>query len=253
VYDEESYQYAPPPKSPIPAAILTSVVTTVVVFFALRMLEDRGAFGRGQAVDTVEVPSLLGLKPDQAREVLRTRALALALSGERPDPRYPPGTIAAQSPPPGSAAPRGGAVQVAIASAAGALQVPNLIGMRGEEAIRQLAAVGLQLGPQKTAPSPTVPAGVVVQTEPPAGTAVPAQSAVSLVVSAGSPAATVPKVLGFRLTKARKVLEDAGFRVGRVRIGSNDDRMGGVVLKQEPADGTAAPGGTAVDLVVNED
>jgi serine/threonine-protein kinase len=76
---------------------------------------------------------------------------------------------------------------------------------------------------------------------------------VTLVLSSGSPAAAVPKVLGMRMTRARKTLEDAGFKVGRVRIGSNDDRMGGVVLRQDPPEGAAAAPGTPVDLVVNED
>ena len=32
-----------------------------------------------------------------------------------------------------------------------------------------------------------------------------------------------------------------------------DDRMGGVILKQDPPEGTDAARGSAVDLVVNED
>jgi serine/threonine-protein kinase len=251
VYDEESYQYPTPPKSPIPVAALTSVITTILVFFGLRLLEDRGVFGGGG--EAVEVPSVVGMRPEQARDLLKPRNLLLAVAGERHDPRFAAGAIAAQNPLPGSQAPRGTAVQVAVASAAAALAVPNLAGLRAEDALRQLAAAGLQVGPQKTAPSPTVPAGMVIQTEPAAATTVAPQSAVSLVVSAGAPAATVPKVTGLRMTKARTLIEGAGFKVGRVRIGSNEDRMGGVILKQEPAEGATAPAGTAVDLVVNED
>ena len=253
MYDEESYQYAPPPKSPIPAAALTSFITTILVFAGLRLLEDRGLFGKGHAGTAVEVPSVLGMKPEQARDLLQTHDLTLSLAGERPDSKVLPGTIAVQAPLPGTQAARGTGVQVTIASAATAGQVPNLIGARGEDAVRQLGAAGLQVGERKATASTTIPAGSVVQTEPPAGAAVPAGSAVSLVLSSGSPATTVPKVTGMRLSKARKALEDAGFHVGRVRIGSNDDKMGGVVLKQDPPEGAATAPGTAIDLVVNED
>ena len=253
MYDEESYQYAPPPKSPIPAAALTSFITTILVFAGLRLLEDRGAFGKSHAGTAVEVPSVLGMKPEQARDLLQARDLTMSLAGERPDSKVLPGTIALQAPLPGTQAARGTGVQVTIASAVTAGQVPNLIGTRGEDAIHQLAAAGLQVGARKVTASTTIPVGSVVQTEPPSGTSVPAGSAVSLVLSSGSPATTVPKVTGMRLSKARKTLEDAGFSVGRVRIGSNDDKMGGVILKQEPPDGTATAPGTAIDLVVNED
>src|SRR5256885_684204 len=75
---------------------------------------------------------------------------------------------------------------------------------------------------------------------------------VTVVLPTGPPASTtIPKVLGMRMSRGRKLIEDAGFRVGRVRIGSNDDRMGGVILKQDPAEGTPAPSGTPIDLVVN--
>jgi beta-lactam-binding protein with PASTA domain len=253
VYDEESYQYAPPPKSPIPVAALTSVITTILVFFGLRLLEDRGLFAKGPTATTVEVPSVLGIRPEQAREVLRGRELVVALAGEREDPRVAPGAISAQTPPPGTPAPRGSTVQVTTARAAAAAGIPNLAGLRGEDAVRHLTGAGYQIGAQKTAPSPTVPAGAVIQTEPPAGTAAPPGSVVVLVLSTGGTPSAIPRVLGMRMTRARKVIEEAGFRVGRVRIGSNDDRMGGVILKQDPPEGTPAPPGSNIDLVVNED
>jgi beta-lactam-binding protein with PASTA domain len=253
VYDEEQYQYAPPPKSPIPAAVLTSLITTILVFAGLRLLEDRGLFGKGHAGTAVEVPSVLGMKPDQARDLLQARDLVVSLAGERPDPKAIPGAIVAQAPPPGTQAARGTGVQVTIAAAATAGQVPNVIGARGEDALRQLAAAGLQVGERKTTASTTIPAGSVVQTEPPAGASVAPGTPVALVLSSGSPATNVPKVTGMRMSRARKTLEDAGFVVGHVRTGADDDKMGGVILKQDPPAGTATAPGTAIDVVVNED
>jgi beta-lactam-binding protein with PASTA domain len=251
VYDEEPYQYQAPPRSPIPAAILTSVVTTLVLFFGLRLLDERGVLGRGHAGEGVEVPSLLGMRPEQARELLKGRDLLLLLSGEKEDAAYATGTIASQTPMPGSQAARGGSVQAVVSRGSSLVQVPNLVGLRPEEALRQLAAIGLHAAPQKTAPTASPP-GMVGATEPIAGAPVAPGSAVTLVVSAGA-AIKVPKITGMRLPRARKALEDAGFETGKIRYGSDDDRMGGVVLKQDPAEGTDAPRGSAVDLVVNED
>jgi beta-lactam-binding protein with PASTA domain len=254
VYDEEAYQYQTPPKSPIPAAILTSLITSVAVFFGLRLLEDRGVLSRGHAAaDAVEVPSLLGVRPDQGRELLAGRGLLLSLSGEQEDSKFPSGAIASQMPLPGSMAPRGTSIQAVVSRGTGQLQVPNLVGMRPEDALRQIANLGLQPGPQKTAPSPTVPAGNVAATEPAAGSPVVAKGAVTLVISSGNPTKAVPKVTGMRVPKARKTLEDAGLTLGKVRYGLDEDRMGGLILKQEPAEGAQAAPGAAVDVTVNED
>ena len=255
MYDEEAYQYQTPPRSPIPVAIITSIITTAVVFFALRMLEDRGLLPHGArgGDGAVEVPSLLGLRPDQARELLRGRDMLLNLAAEHEDSKYPPGTIASQTPLPGSQASRGTSVQAVISRGVAQVQVPNLVGLRPEDAARQIATAGLQVGPQKTVASATVAAGMVAQTEPAAGSPLSPQGVVTLVVSSGGASKTVPRVTGMRLSRARKVLEDAGFTVGKVHYDSDDDRMGGVILRQQPAENTAAAPGTPVDITVNED
>jgi serine/threonine-protein kinase len=254
VYDEEGYQYQTPPRSPVPVAILTSIITSVVVFFGLRLLEERGLFPRSkQAAEAVEVPSLLGIRPDQARELLKGRDLLLTLGSEQEDSKFPAGTISSQTPLPGSQASRGTSVQAVVSRGIGRLQVPNLAGMRPEEALRQLNAAGLQAGAQKTVASATVAAGLVAQTEPAAGSPVQPQASVSLVLSTGNPSKGVPKVTGMRLSRARKTLEDAGFTVGKVRYTVDEDRMGGLILRQEPAENAAAAPGSAVDLTVNED
>ena len=254
VYDEEAYQYQTPPKSPIPAAILTSLLTSVIVFFGLRVLEDRGVLPRGgTSGDAVEVPSLLGVKPEQGRELLAGRGLLLSLSGEQEDSKFPNGSIASQTPLPGSQAPRGTSVQAVVSRGTGQLQVPNLVGLKPEDALRQLANLGLTPGPQKTMPSPSVPAGNVAQTEPAAGSPVATKSAVTLVLSSGAGGKTVPKITGMRVPKARKLLEEAGLVLGKIKYGYDEDRGSGVILKQDLAEGAQAPQGAAVDVTVNED
>jgi serine/threonine-protein kinase len=254
VYDEEAYQYQTPPKSPIPAAIVTSLITSVVVFFGLRLLEDRGVLPHGKSAgDAVEVPSLLGVRPEQGRELLAGRGLLLSLSGEQEDSKYPAGTIGSQMPLPGSMAPHGTPVQAVVSRGMGQVQVPNLTGLRPEDALRQLANLGLQPGPQKSAPSPTVPAGNVAATEPAAGSPVVSKGTVTLVISTGTPTKPVPKLTGKGVTKAKKLLEDAGLTLGKIHYSVDEDRMGGIILKQDPAEGAQAAPGSAVDVTVNEE
>ncbi|MBI5479662.1 MAG: PASTA domain-containing protein, partial [Deltaproteobacteria bacterium] len=44
----------------------------------------------------------------------------------------------------------------------------------------------------------------------------------------------------------------AGYEVGEVRKGRDEDIEHGQILRQTPAAGTPAPKGTKVDLVVND-
>jgi hypothetical protein len=198
--DDEEYRI---PRSPVPAAILTSVITTAVLFFGLRALEQRGVLpgavkpeppapahtAKPEPAPTagpVDVPSLLGMRSEQARELLQGRGLLLAFSTEREDAQYAAGTIAEQAPLPGSQLPKGGAVQAVLSKG----------------------------------PTPQKP---------------------------------IPKLTGMRLRAARELLEQQGFKPGKIRYDSDGDRSPGIVLDQKPAPPATGLPGATVDLVVNED
>ncbi|HLK92861.1 MAG TPA: PASTA domain-containing protein [Polyangia bacterium] len=234
-------------------AFVTSVITTVATFALLTVADRRGLLdvlhaGKG----AVEVPSISGLSIEQARDLLRSRDLLLTLEDRRPDPAIPAGRIVAQTPLAGSRTPRGIAIQAFISSGASAVVIPTLTGARPDDAIDQLRNRKLVTGHRRDEPSATIAAGLLIGTEPPAGSAVAPDTDVTLVVSSGVAQKPVPKVLGFRLSKAKKALEDAGFKVGTTRTGSSDNYDDDVIIKQEPAAETLAPAASAVNLVVND-
>lgn len=234
-------------------SIITSVVTTMVVFFTLRAADQRGMlkFLDGQAADA-EVPSIVGMDVEQARELLKGRNLLLTLEAERPDFKVPAGRIAGQMPLAGSRALRGAAVRAVVSRGIGEVAVPPLAGLKPDEVARQLPEKQLRLGTQKEEPSATVPAGVVIGSEPAAGKMVPLGSALDLIVSSGAATKPVPKVVGIGLSRAKKIIEEAGFKVGATKYGYSDRYDGNVVLKQDPAEGAPAAAGAEIQLLVNE-
>jgi beta-lactam-binding protein with PASTA domain len=260
--DDESDYYRSQPKSPVLPAAITSIITTVAVFFALRAMDGRGAFS-GSAKDApavavaapgpVEVPALLGMRGEQARELLRGRALLLAFSGERDSAEQPAGAIVEQTPLQGSQVPRGSVVQAVLSRGTKNGVVPRVAGLKVDEAIKALAAAGFVAGVQKSTASDTVPAGVVADTEPAAGAALAPKTAVTLVLSTGASARAVPKVTGMRLRAARELLEQQGWKIGKIRYDSDGDRASGVVLEQKPAPPAVVSADTAVELTVNEE
>jgi serine/threonine-protein kinase len=189
---------------------------------------------------------------EQARELLRAQDLLLTLQGEHADPAIPAGKVGGQVPFAGSRAPRGSAVQAYVSTGAGDILVPALAGEQPDDAVEKLHALKLAPGHRREQSSETIGAGRVIGTDPPAGRAVSLDALVTLIISTGPAPRPVPKVLGLRLARAKKILEDAGFKVGATRTGSSDRFDDDVIIKQEPAETTPAVPGSAVDLIIND-
>ena len=236
------------------AAFLTSLITTAAVFAALTVADGRGllAFLHPHWQADVEVPSITGVTVEQARELLRPRELLLTLQAERPDPSVPAGNIAGQTPLAGSRAARGTAVQAFVSTGSSATTVPGLAGYRPDDALEQLRTRKLVPGRRQEAASDTVAAGLVIGTEPPTGQTVAPNATVALVVSTGPAPRAVPKLLGLQLSKAKKLLEEAGFKLGTTKVGSSDRYDDETIIKQEPAGASLAAAGSEINVVVND-
>jgi len=237
---------------PVLAAFLTSLITTTGVFVALTVADGRGLLAFLHRQGDVEVPSLTGVTVDQARELLRPRELLLTLLAERSDPAVPAGNIAGQVPLAGSRASRGTAVQAFVSSGASATTVPSLAGFRPEDALEQLRMRKLLPGLRREEASDTVAAGLVTGTDPPSGRTVAPGATVALMVSTGPAPRAVPKLLGLPLGKAKRLIAEAGFKLGTTRVGSSDRYDDEAIIKQEPAEASLATAGSEINIVVND-
>jgi serine/threonine-protein kinase len=208
--------------------------------------------GPSLPVQSVEVPPLGGLSPEQARGLLEPRGLLLVLDGERADDKAPAGTVSAQRPLGGSRLRRGDAVYAQLARAGDAVHVPKLAGMTVDAAREALTQARLRFGRTVEAPSDQVAKGLVAESAPPQGSDVRPDAPVDLTVSSGPATQPVPSVVGKSKGTARTLLEKAGFAVGNTRYGSNDDYDQGVVIGQNPPAGSQASPGVKIDLTIND-
>lgn len=98
----------------------------------------------------------------------------------------------------------------------------------------------------------SVALGSVISSNPAAGSAVPENSTVNLVVSNGPPPpVTVPNVVGSTQAAATTALQGAGLVVGTVSTQSSSTVASGSVISQDPAAGATAATGSAVNLTVS--
>jgi serine/threonine-protein kinase len=251
------YDFDPrPPRRGHPGlvAFFTSLLTTAAAFAALTVADRRGylEFLHGSAAGSVEVPSIIGVTVEQGRDLLQARGLMLTVQAERPDRTVPAGKIAGQVPMAGSRAAQGTAIQAFVSSGSDAVTLPDLAGARPEDAVEQLRGKKLLPGSRREEASATIARGLVIGTDPPAGKTVNPDGTVTLIVSTGPAQKAVPNVVGLRVGKAKKAIEEAGFKVGSTRYGSNDRYDEEVIIKQDPADSALAPPGSPINLVVNE-
>ncbi|HEV2934063.1 MAG TPA: Stk1 family PASTA domain-containing Ser/Thr kinase [Streptosporangiaceae bacterium] len=99
-------------------------------------------------------------------------------------------------------------------------------------------------------PSATVAKGLVIDSSPPQGNNVPANTLVTLFVSKGAAPVTVPNVEGKMENVAQTTLENDGFTV-TVQTDATSTQPSGTVVNQSPVGGTSVPPGSKVTIFVS--
>ena len=93
------------------------------------------------------------------------------------------GVIVATRPAAGASRPPGSAIDLVVSRGPASIRIPDLIGLRQEEARERLESAGLRLGTITTVPARRGPVGVVVDQRPASGALAPTEGRVSLVIS----------------------------------------------------------------------
>lgn len=129
------------------------------------------------------------------------------------------------------------------------VQVPDLIGRGVQEASQLLGAQGLTLRvDDNRRPDTRVPAGRIMQQDPPPGVQARRQRSVRVWLSAGSRASTVPALVGQTERTARIRLDQDGLAVAAVSEFRSPEYPADAVVAQNPPASTRAD---AVSLLVN--
>jgi len=118
----------------------------------------------------------------------------------------------------------------------------------GAQALRDQGLLVLRI----TEASDEIPAGVIIRTDPPAGTNVPERTTIEIVVSSGKLEATVPLLTGLTEEAARAALESVGLVLGVISPANSASVIKGSVIESVPAANERVPGGSTVNLLVSD-
>jgi serine/threonine-protein kinase len=128
--------------------------------------------------------------------------------------------------------------------------VPALRGTATDQAVNELAAVGLRGRLAGQLADPLTPAGTISWQTPAPGTALPESSIVRLGVSSGPPRVLVPELVDLDLRAAIRVLAAAGLRVGALDS-VYSSTTAGVLLGSRPEARQPIRAGSRVELIVS--
>jgi beta-lactam-binding protein with PASTA domain len=131
----------------------------------------------------------------------------------------------------------------------GETQLPDVVGLPRDEAVRVLRGLGLT-PVTFTETSNAVPVGTVTSQSPSPGTAVREGRGISLGVNEAVGLARVPELTGNTEVQARVVLQDLGLELGEVSYVFSDAPQG-QVLSQVPAPAENVSPGSSVSVVLS--
>jgi serine/threonine-protein kinase len=128
------------------------------------------------------------------------------------------------------------------------IPVPDLGGYDVGLATDLVVAAGLQVGRTESTQAPT-PAGVVINSRPPAGATLLPGGEITLVVSVGAPTIRVPDLRGLTRDGADSVLTEASLTLGTAMRRASDEEPG-TIIAQTPDPGTLSAPGTTVNVTL---
>ena len=128
----------------------------------------------------------------------------------------------------------------------GTVRVPDILGRSEAEGVRLLTAVGLKVG-DRTEVQSDKPAGQILKQLPEANAEVEPGSAVAIEVAARSDR-VVPHLVGLHLAEAKASLDKSGL--GADLAFRTEPRHAGIVLAQDPQEGSRVDIAEGVELVI---
>jgi len=201
----------------------------------------------------VAVPDVVGQTEADATTAI-TGADLVAGASEAPDETTPAGSIVSQDPAGGTMVDSGTIVNIVVSTgpdAPATVPVPDVAGQPEGDAQKALEDVGF-VTTSTQQPSAGVEIGLVISTNPAAGTEVAPGTSVEMLVSSGPDDVVVPDFTGMTTDEATAAAEAAGLTITFEEDANNPD-PDGVVISQDPAAGTTVEGGSEVVAQLSPD
>ena len=199
---------------------------------------------------SAKVPVVAGKNVKAATAALAAAGFSVVVGTAVHSDSVPVGDVAKTNPNGGEPAAQSDVVVIFPSSGPQQVTVPNLVSMTDDAARTLLAKSGLTLQISQVVASDNIPAHSIIDQDPSGGTQTKPHSAVTVRISGGPNAITVPDVVGGTLDDARRTLAQAGLSIGSVADAMDSGTTPGTVVSQNPPANSPTAEGATVDLVI---
>jgi serine/threonine-protein kinase len=220
-------------------AYLAAGLAVVLVFCLLGWWMFQGRY--------TTVPKVTGVSAAAARADLRDVGLTPGSTKTALSNSVAKGLVIRSIPANGSRIARGGRVSLIVSAGPHMISMPQVTGMKLTGAQAALRHAGLVPGKVKNVTSATIPAGIVIATNPAAGTSWPQPRPVSIVLSAGPP---LPSFVGQPKSVAEGWAAANGVKLNEVTA-ARSDQPAGTVVRQSAAPGSAFTNGQVITIEIS--
>jgi serine/threonine-protein kinase len=190
------------------------------------------------------VPKVTGVSAATAQADLRDAGLTPGSTTTVLDNGVAKGLVIRTTPANGSRIARGGRVDLVVSAGPHMISMPQVTGQTLTDAQAAIKHAGLVPGKVKTVTSPTIAAGIVISTDPTAGTSWPQPKPVSIVLSAGPP---LPNFVGQDKAVAEQWAAANGVKLNEVPAAHSDQPVN-IVVKQSAPPGSAFTNGEVITI-----
>ena len=200
--------------------------------------------------EQIEVPDVIGREGEQARLTLEGLGFVVQPYYESSD-SVDEGHVISQSVSGGTSLEKGSQIDLSISTGQDTVMLEEYAGQEKESVVIRLENLGFHVQVLQEL-SDTVAKGMVIRTDPAAGTPVSKASLINVIVSADySDMVYVPDVNGYSEQEAMEILDSSGL-VPMVSYEDNAEKAG-QVISQNPSSGTNVAKGSGVDIIVGEE
>jgi eukaryotic-like serine/threonine-protein kinase len=159
----------------------------------------------------------------------------------------PAGHVIVTTPKAGAKSANGSTITLTLSLGPVKIPVPSVTGQPLQQAEQQLRSAGLTFSTPKQVTSATIASGVVISTDPVAGTHWPKNKPVAITVSEGPP---LPDFKGQQVPAAQAAAASGGYSINPVQA-ARSDQPAGTIIRQSPPAGSPVQSGEVVTVYVS--
>lgn len=242
------------------AGIVAAVIIVGIVIYLVGSIFGLFKFGSSDKKDEdtntesdsgkVEMIDLRGMTYEEAKEKLNDLGLGIKKGKTESSDKYEEGQIISQNVDKGDMVKKNTTVTVVISSGAGDIEIPNVEGLDETSAINKLKDAGFKYS-RDYQNSDSVASGNVISQSPSGGSSAKKGETITIVVSQGKEAVSVPNVVNISEADAKSKLSAARLTVTSVSNEYSDTIAAGNVISQSIAAGKYVDAGSNISLVVS--